>query len=321
MRLRLLSREDVRASVSLVEAITATADAFQRLSSGQATVPRRVHQAAAGGVVLLMSAHLPHTGTVGVKVVSAFPENAPRGMPMIHALVMVLDAATGAPLALMEGSHLTALRTAAATGAATDRLARPEAAVLALFGAGAQARAQLEAVRAVRDLREVRIVSRTPESARRLAEEIEGVEVRTMVDRAAALRGADLVVAATTSASPVFDGRDVEPGAHVNGVGSYTPEMREVDSALVERSRVVVDSRAGALAEAGDLLAPLREGRLREAEIAELGEVVSGTRPGRTSPEQITFFKSVGNAVQDAAVAALVLKAAEERGLGREVEL
>src|SRR5690606_30301129 len=144
-----------------------------------------------------------------------------------------------------------------------------------------QARTQLEAVRAVRPIREVRIVSRTGESARRLAEEVEGVEVSVTGDRRAALRGADVVVAATSSADPVFDGRDVEPGTHVNGVGSYTPAMREVDAALVERALVVVDSRAGALAEAGDLVHPLREGRLRRESIAELGELLAGTRPGR----------------------------------------
>lgn len=321
MKLRLLSAADVRAAVPMREAIAATADAFRRLSSGEATVPPRVHQPAQEGAVLLMSAHLPHTGAVGVKLVSAFPGNAARGLPMIHALVVVLDAATGVPRALMEGSALTALRTGAATGAATDLLARPDAAVLALFGAGAQARTQLEAVRAVRPLREVRIVARSRESALRLAAEVEGVEVRTPSTPAEALRGADLVVAATSSASPVFAGGDVEPGAHVNGVGSYTPAMREVDAALVERALVVVDSRAGALAEAGDLLAPIAAGRLREADLAELGEVLAGTRPGRTSPGQVTFFKSVGNAVQDAAVAALALAAAEARGLGREVEL
>lgn len=321
MQLRILSRNKVAAAVTMSQAIAAMADAFAQLSSGRATVPLRVHQEAEGGVTLLMSAYLPTQLSVGVKIVTAYPENPSRDLPMIHALVMVLDAETGVPRALMEGAHLTALRTAAATGLATDRLARPDAGVLALFGAGGQARHQLEAVRAVRPIREVRIVARTAGSARRLAEEVEGVQVRVLEDRRAALDGADVVVAATTSTSPVFDGGDVSPGAHVNGVGSYTPSMQEVDAKLVARARVVVDSRVGALAEAGDLRIPLERGTLREADIAELGEVVSGTRPGRRSPEEITFFKSVGNAVQDAAVAAMVLDAAERRGLGRVIEL
>lgn len=321
MQIRILSQAEVRSTITMSEAIEEMASAFAQLSTGKAHVPLRVHQGAETGTILLMSAYLPASESVGVKIVSAYPDNGAHGLPMIHALVMVLDGETGVPRAIMDGSFLTALRTGAASGLATDRLARPDASVLALFGAGVQARTQLEAVRAVRPIREVRVVARSEESARRFAAGIKGVEVRVMQDRRDAVRGADVIVAATGSASPVFDGNDVDPGAHVNGVGSYTPAMQEVDTDLVQRARIVVDSRRGALAEAGDLLIPLRSGLIREDDIVEIGEVVAGTRPGRTSGEEITFFKSVGNAVQDAAVAARVLRVAEETELGRVVEI
>ena len=321
MQIRILSRAEVRSTITMAEAVDAMADAFEQLSTGRARVPLRVHQEAGGGMALLMSAFLPDARRIGVKIVSAYPDNAARSLPMIHALVMVLDGETGVPLAVMDGSYLTALRTGAASGLATDRLARADASVLAVFGAGVQAQSQVEAVRAVRDVGEVRVVARSRESANRFAAGLEGVKVRVMDDRAVALRGADVVVAATGSSTPVFAGADVEAGTHVNGVGSYTPAMQEVDGDLVRRASLFVDSRVGALAEAGDLLIPLRQGWIDAERITEIGEVVAGTRPGRTSPDEITFFKSVGNAVQDAAVAARVLRIAEQRGLGRVVEI
>ncbi|MFQ5341437.1 MAG: ornithine cyclodeaminase family protein, partial [Anaerolineae bacterium] len=213
-------------------------------------------------------------------------------------------------------------RTGAGSGLATELLAREDAEVVAVFGAGAQARTQLEAVRTVRPIREVRIVSRTRESAQQFVDEIEGVEARVLDDRSAAVRGAGIIIAATTSSTPVFDGRDVEPGTHINGIGSYTPEMQEVDATVVQRAKIVVDQREAALAEAGDLIIPIRQGLVRAADIyAELGEIVNGEKAGRTSDDEITFFKSVGNAAQDVATARWVLRAAEERGLGTVVAL
>src|SRR5690606_12939754 len=173
-----------------------------------------------------------------------------------NAVVLLLDADTGLPLALLDGTWLTALRTGAASGLATHLLAREDASVVALFGAGVQARTQLEAVRAVRDIREVRIVSRTAGSAQRLASELDGVAVHVLDDAAAAVRGADIVITATNSTTPVFPGSALEPGAHVNAVGAYTPEMRELDDDAMRRAVVVVDSREAALAEPGDLVVP-----------------------------------------------------------------
>lgn len=324
MRFRILSQTDVRASIRMPEAIDAMCDAFVQLASGRAHVPPRVPLHTREGDTFFMPAHLEATGDLGAKVVSVYGTNNRRGLPAIHAAVLVLDAATGAPRAVLDGTYLTALRTGATSGLATRLLARPDASTLALFGAGAQARTQLEAIRLVRPIREVRIVSRTHESAVRFAREIpaDDLDVRVLDDPAAAAEGADIIVAATTSPTPVFPGSAVLPGTHINGIGSYTPTMQEIDAELLRRARIIVDSRPAALAEAGDLIIPIRNGMLMPQDIvAELGAVADGRVPGRTSDDEITFFKSVGNAVQDIAIAQRVLEAAETHGLGSTVEL
>jgi ornithine cyclodeaminase/alanine dehydrogenase-like protein (mu-crystallin family) len=250
------------------------------------------------------------------------PGNAARGLPAIHAAVLVLDATTGRPVALMDGTRLTALRTGAAGGLSVELLARPDASVVALFGAGVQARSLLEAVRCVRRVREVRIVSLRQTSADVLSGELTDLEARSVADPREALEGADIVLTATTSREPVFPGEAVEQGAHVVGVGSYTPTMREVDTELVRRATVFVDQRAAALEEAGDLAGPIADGAVGpEVVAAEIGEVVSGVHPGRSSRDEVTFFKSVGNAIQDVVVATHVLREATRLGLGSVVEL
>ena len=324
--LTLLSGADVVRLVPMSRAIEAMRSAFGQLASGAAHVPLRTPLEVEGGVALFMPGHLRDSGALGAKVVSVFAGNPERGLPVIHALVLLLDPVTGVPRAVMDGARLTALRTGAASGLATDLLAVPDASVLAVFGAGVQARTQIEAVRTVRPIREIRLVDSVPGAARRLAEELadsgDGSEVRVLDDPWAAVRGAHVIVTATTSSTPVFPGEAVEPGTHVSGIGSYTPRMREVDAELVRRATVVVDTREAALAEAGDLVVPIEEGVIGVDHIhAELGEVVLGTRPGRTRPEEITFFKSVGNAAQDLAVALLALEEAERRGEGARVEL
>jgi len=185
-----------------------------------------------------------------------------------------------------------------------------------------QARTQLEAVRCVREITEVRVVSRSGASADRLAGEVVGVRAVRVDDANEAIEGADIIIAATSSSTPVFDGARVEPGTHVTGVGSYTLDMREVDTALVQRARIIVDQREAVMEEAGDIVGPIRDGVVDETVIiAEIGEVVLGRVPGRTADSEITFFKSVGNAVQDVAVAARVLAAAESEGHGLVVDL
>ncbi len=323
----ILSHRDVRQALPMREAVEAMKRAFAQLSTGQAEVPLRVpvHVPRHNGLTLFMPAYLAADDQMAVKMVSVFNDNPARGLPLIHALVVVIDAQTGAPVAAMEGASLTALRTGAASGAATDLLARPDAAVAAVFGAGVQGRTQLEAVCAVRPIREAWVYDVDLQRAQAYAEEMGGrlgIPVHVAASPAEAVRRADVVCTATTSTTPVFDDANVRPGTHINAVGAYTPQMREVPTETVLRARVVIDHRTASLAEAGDLLIPLREGRMTEEHIwAELGEIVAGLKPGRLSPDEITLFKSVGVAVQDVAAAAAVLEAARRQNLGVEVPL
>lgn len=327
MRILILSHRDVRQALPMRDAVEAMKRAFAQLSTGQAEVPLRVpvHVPRHNGLTLFMPAYLAADDQMAVKIVSVFNDNPVRGLPLIHALVVVIDAGTGAPVAAMEGASLTALRTGAASGAATDLLARPDAAVAAVFGAGVQGRTQLEAVCAVRPIREAWVYDTDPQRAQAYAWEMGrqlGIPVHVAASPAKAVREADVVCTATTSSTPVFDDADIRPGTHINAVGAYTPQMREVPTETVLRARVVIDHRTASLAEAGDLLIPIREGRMTEAHIwAELGEIVAGLKPGRMSPEEVTLFKSVGVAVQDVAAAAAVLEAARRQNLGVEVAL
>ena len=322
MQLRILSGDDVRKAVDMSAAIGAMETAFAALSSGEATVPVRLSLETGHGATLFMPAHLRKEGLAGVKVASVNPGNTKLKLPVIQAVVLALDPVTGSVLALMDGTWLTALRTGAVGGLAAKLLAREDASVVALFGAGIQARTQLEAVRCVRPVTEVRIVSKSGTSADQLVKELVGVQATRFDDPGQAINGADIVIASTSSSTPVFDGSQIAPGTHVTGVGSFTPKMREVDTALVSRARIIVDQREAVLKEAGDIIGPITDGDLDESAIsAEIGEVVLGSAQGRTSAEEITFFKSVGNAVQDVTVAALVLEQAEMAGLGMTVGL
>lgn len=327
---RVLGRDDLASVIDMPAAIDAVRDAFGRLSAGEARVPQRVALATEAGDTLLMGAALP--GACGAKAVSIYPGNAGRGLPVTTGVVLLLDPGTGIPSAVLDGTWLTRLRTGAATALATDLMAAPDAAVLALFGAGLQARGQLEGMRAVRAFDEVRIVSRTRASAEALAAELregsgagwrpfEGT-VRVVEEPAEAVRGADVIVTATDSPVPVLPGEAVEPGAHVNAIGAYRPDRRELDGALMARARIVVDQREAAAAEAGEIRMAVEEGALPPgARYPEIGEVVKGDAPGRTDPDEITVFRSVGNAVQDVAVGSAALAEAERRGVGVEVAL
>ena len=322
MQMRILSEADVRQAVDMPAAIDAMRDAFSVLSSGQATVPIRLGLETEFGVSLFMPAHMKSSGQAGAKVVSVNPGNVTKGLPVIHAVVLVMDPVTGRPLALMDGTWLTALRTGAIGGLAAQVLSRKDSSVVALFGAGVQARTQLEAVRCVRDIQEVRVVSLSGTSAQQLASELEGVTALGLSDPSIAIAGADIVIAATSSTTPVFKGCQIDPGTHVTGVGSFTTDMREVDAELITRARVVVDQRDAILDEAGDIVGPIRDGVVDESIMhAEIGEILLGEKEGRRDSEQITFFKSVGNAVQDLAVASLVLEVAEREDLGVVVDL
>jgi ornithine cyclodeaminase len=321
----ILSAADVRRALPMPAAIASQRRAFAALASGEAVLPLRtpVPTPAEEAVTLFMPARV--AGDLGAKVVSVFPRNPARGLETVQGVLLLVDATTGQPLALMDAAQLTALRTGAVAGLATDLLALPDARTAAILGSGVQAGTQLLAVCAVRPIERVRVFSRSPEHVeafiRRMQPQVQAVLLPAS-SAAEAVREADVVCAATTSASPVLAGADLRAGAHVNGVGSYTTAMQEVDEDTVRRAgKVVVDNRAAALAEAGDVVIPLRRGLIGADDLVELGAVVAGSHPGRTAPDAVTFFKSVGLAVQDVAAGAEVLRRARALGLGTEVTL
>lgn len=325
-----LTRSQVRELVSMADAIELMKTAFSELSAGRTVSPLRtvIPLPDREGDALFMPAYVPAMDALGLKSVNVFRRNPERGLPVIHAIVSLVDPETGQPLALMDGTYLTALRTGAVSGAAADLLARAESRVLAAIGAGAQGITQIAAVCAVRPIERVIAVDVNAPALERLRQQLRNdwpeIESRleTTTDAGAAVREADVICTATTSRTPVFRDEDVRPGTHISAVGAYTPEMQELPAETVARATVVVDAVDAALAEAGDLIIPLNDGLVtREHFARELGMVASGTAPGRTSDDEVTLFKSVGNAVQDVVVAKRAVERAWEMGVGTEVEL
>ena len=305
----------------------AVAVALSDLSAGKVSMPTRIAALVAERDALLaaMPAYLPSAGALTTKLVSLFPRNTDR--PTHQAVIVAFDPLTGTPAALMDGEAITAARTAAGSALATDLLAREDAATLAVLGAGVQARAHLRALPRVRRFHDIVIAGRDETKALALAHEVAaetGIPART-ASFADAVRSADVVCACTHSAEPVVRRESVRPGTHVNSVG-YNTAGREVDGETVAAALVVIESRAAAMAPppggSNDLLWPIRDGLMDATHIhAELGELVSGARPGRADASQVTLYKSVGVAVEDAAAAAMVLRLARERGVGRTIEL
>jgi len=324
-----LGADDVRHALPMDAAIEAMKHAFAALSDGRAVVPMRTHLPVEryDGVSLIMSAFVdaPEGQALGLKVISLVGGNPARGLPLVHAAVLALQPDTGRPVALLEGAALTAIRTAAACGAATDLLARPDACTFAVLGAGVQARTQLEAVCTVRSIATAWIHDPIPGKAEAMAAEMAGrgpipTDLRTALTAREALADADIVSAATTATTPAFDDADLKPGAHINAIGSYQPHVVEVPPQTVVRALVVVDDRDSALDETGDLIQPIRHGLITPRHVhADLGELVLGRKPGRTAPDQITLFKTVGVAIEDVMAARLALANAEQLGLGQRV--
>ena len=304
-------------------AIDAMRDAFTELAKGEAILPQRLHIDTGNGTALFMPAFLPQSKALAQKIVTVFPKNHRYSLPTINGLVIVIDANTGMPQALLDGSSLTSIRTGAASGLATDLLARPDSHIFTLIGAGGQAYDQVQAVLAVRKIEEVRVVSKNGISAEKLASRLraEGINAQVVPVREA-VQGADVITAVTTSTTPVFLDADVRPGTHINLVGAYTPEMQEAPAATIMRARVFVDDVMAAVHEAGDIIKPIRANLYSTNDlVGTLGELLLGQVQGRLTDSDITVFKSVGLAVQDAAAAQKALQLAEEIGLGQIVDL
>lgn len=323
----LLTRKDVEALLPMSEAMAAVETAFREHALGNAIMPLRTTIRVHGGVNLGMPAYIGgDLDALGLKAVSVYNDNpSQRGLPAVLATVLLNDPHSGALLAIMDGSWLTAMRTGAASGVATKYLAREDAQVATILGAGVQGQTQLAAVCAARSIRRAYIYDLDAERSRAYAETMSqrlDLEVIPTTDLRLAVEAADVLCAATSSHEPVFPGEWLRPGTHVNGIGSHAPKARELDSTTIRRALLVVDNRQAAMAEAGDILIPIQEGIITENHIhAELGQIIAGQAAGRTSTEQITLFKSVGLAIQDVATAARVYALARERGVGQVLAL
>jgi len=325
--MRILRHQDVRRLLPMRECIEAVEDAFRALGREEAVNPLRRALPLPGGAGLLgwMPASLGETAVFGVKALSVFPGNRAAGLESHQGAVLLFEPENGRLLGILDASEITAIRTAAASAVATRLLAREEAGVLALLGSGVQAQNHLEAMAAVRRIKEVRIWSRDSVHAETLARgesARRGIPIAARASAREAVEGADLVCTVTGSPEPVLQGDWLASGCHVNAVGACMPAHRELDSRAVARARLFVDSREAAGREAGDYLIPLREGAVGEDHIqGEIGELLLGRAKGRRDESEITLFKSLGLAVQDLAAARLVLERAEREGAGTVLDL
>lgn len=325
-----ISRTDLRQLISMTQCIDLVKDAFVELYQNRADVPLRLGLDVDPGrdVTLLMPAHMPKLGALGFKVVSVFQSNAERGVPVTSAMVTMVDAETGVPDAILNGSFLTQLRTGAVSGAGAQLMSREDSRNLVIIGGGAQGVTQAAAVAAVRDIERITVINRSEKSFQPFRDAVEedwpeiSDKLHFTTNPEEPVRNADIICLATPSKQPVFDAEWVQPGTHVSGVGSFTPEMQETPEAFVVNSRIVVDMKEHALAETGDLIIPIKKGTLKESDIVgELGGLVLGEFEGRTSADQNTFFKSVGNAVQDMVVGQYAVRTAREQGIGQQIDL
>jgi alanine dehydrogenase len=331
----ILSRSDIEQLLTMSAAIAAVEEAFRRLAAGEVVMPQRIATPISphNGLHLSMPAFVAHVdgvtaadGVLTIKVVTVYGDNPTRyEMPTIQGLLLLHDARTGAAVALMDAEHLTAMRTGAAAGVATRLLARPDAATVTIFGAGAQSGPQLAAVCAVRPIRQAYVVTRTgshdDDFCAAMSTQLE-VTVTPLRDIRAAVEAADVICTATNSSTPLFPGEWLRPGVHINAIGAYTRTMRELDGVAVQRAHVIVDHLPAAQAEAGDILLAQAEGAIgADHVVGSLGQLLAGEIAGRTLPDQITLFKSVGLAMQDAVTAAWVYQAAMAGGVGQKASL
>jgi alanine dehydrogenase len=315
-----LSEADVRAVLSMADLIDVMESAVTAFSAGRVNQPVRTVLETPGGFYASMPAYIAAPAAMGAKLVTVYHDNAQKGLPSHLATIILLDPATGALLATMDGRYITEARTAAVSAVAARYLALPDADTLAIIGSGVQARSHLDAISLVRKLTDIRCWSPTPAHVRKFVDDSAGVSLRAPQSAEAAVRGADIIVLVTASPAPVITDAWVKPGACVIAVGACRPNQREMDPPLVTRARLIVDSRAAALQESGDILMGIQEGRFGEDHIAaELGQVAANPKRGRTAADQVTIFKSLGMAVEDVAAADLAYRRASELARGAAI--
>lgn len=325
MRLFVITSKMIDQMITMQEAIEMSALAYREFSSNRVQAPQRVGIKMPGGKTFCMPGYLPPNKGLAVKVVSVFNNNASRNLPVVNGVMLLINSETGEPFAIMDGTRLTAIRTGAASGVATDLLARKEAAKFALLGAGGQAFEQVRAIMSVRNIKNLSICSRTNASsyilAKRLQNEYPKLKILVARTSAEAVEGADIITCVTNSNTPVFDPVNVSTGVHINGIGSFSPEMREVQLVGLANLKIFVDSLQATLVEGGDIIQAIREGYVTASECTEIGTLLSSGGQGRTNDDDITFFKSVGLAVQDTALAFKIFQNAIKKNMVTEIEL
>lgn len=327
MAVRILDQAGVARLLPMAECMEVMTSALKTLGRGNAVLPLRPVMALPEqrGILAMMPAYLGEPPAIGLKVITIFPGNEGSEYESHQGAVLLFEPEHGSLVAVMDAAEITAIRTAAVSGVATQLLARTDAGDLAILGSGVQARTHLEAMRVARPLRRVRVWSRNFEHARRFAEQEtrrQGITIEPVGDARAAVEGADLICTTTSAREPVLLGRWLAAGSHINAVGSSTASARELDTEAVQRSQLFVDRRESALNEAGDFLIAKREGAIDDRHIrAEIGEILLGKAGGRSSPDQITLFKSLGLAVEDAAAAQFLYGRALATNTGISIEL
>jgi alanine dehydrogenase len=322
----ILNKADVASVLTMKDCMDAMENAFSELTNGTAILPLRTAIAPPDGLSLYMPAYLKSMQALACKVVTVYKNNpAKHNLPTTIGKVLLQDPVTGDVICIMNGGYLTAVRTGAASGVATKYLAREDNGLVAgILGAGVQAKMQLWAVAEARKLSRAIVYDISAEAAMAFITEMSkklDLEI-ALAASADEILTADIICAATSSSSPLFDGNKVREGTHINGIGSHTPGARELDTAIVKRSKFVGDSREACFKEAGDIIIPVNAGEIPESHFhAELGEIITGKKEGRASEKEITIFKSNGLAIQDAATAKLVYEKAHAAGMGIEVEI
>jgi len=322
----IVNQAEVPQLLPMKECVDVMARAFASLARGEADMPVRqiLWMAEKQGALGLMPAHLGGLAALGLKAVTFFPRNEGTDLDSHQGAVLLFETGRGRLLAIIDATSITSVRTAAVSGLATRLLAKPDASDLALVGSGVEARTHLEAMLAVRELKRIRVASKTLERAKKFADresKRHGISITPCKSVEEAVTGADIVCTVTSSREPVVRGAWLSPGVHVNAVGSSVPTARELDSEAVAKARLFVDHRPSALEEAGDFLLARADGAVGDDHIAgELGQLVTGQVPGRQSPDDITLFKSVGLAIEDVAAAQHIYSKARGSGIGKFVE-
>ena len=322
----ILNRNDVTSVLEMKDCMDVVEKAFKELAAGTAILPLRTNITPPDGLALYMPAYLKNMGALVCKVVTVYKNNpAKYDMPTTIGKVLLQDPATGDVICIMDGGYLTAVRTGAASGVATKYLARKDSNQTAgIFGAGVQAKMQLWAVAEARDISRALVYDLSEDAVKSFIKEM-GEKLNIDIIKAETpdqVLQADIICTATSSPTPIFDGKKVKEGTHINGIGSHTPNARELDTEIVKRSKFIGDSREACFKEAGDMIMPVNEGAISESHFyAELGEILTGEKTGRENDTEITLFKSNGLAIQDAATAKLIYNKAIAAGIGVNIDI